>query len=106
MIVTIVHVNVKPEHIEDFIKATQENHQNSIKEPGNLRFDVLQNKDDPAKFILYEAYISPEASAEHKNTPHYIKWKDTVASWMAEPRVGIPYTVIAPTNEALWKTAK
>ncbi len=106
MIVTIVHVTVKPDHIDDFIKATKENHQHSIKEPGNLRFDVLQSKDDPAKFILYEAYISPEASAAHKNTAHYIKWKDTVAGWMAEPRVGIPYTVIAPVDETLWKAGK
>ena len=63
MIVTIVHVHVKPEHVEDFINATKENHNNSIKEPGNLRFDVLQSTEDPTKFILYEAYISPEASA-------------------------------------------
>jgi len=103
MIVNVINVNVKPEHIDDFIKATIENHNNSIKEPGNLRFDVLQCKDDPAKFILYEAYISPQAAAEHKNTAHYTKWRDTVAEWMAQPRQGTTYNVIAPTQEKLWK---
>ena len=103
MIVNVINVHVKPEHIDDFIKATIENHNNSIKEHGNLRFDVLQSNNDPAKFILYEAYISPEAAAEHKNTAHYAKWKDTVAEWMAQPRQGSTYTVIAPTQEKLWK---
>lgn len=103
MIVNIVTVHVKPEHINDFVQATIENHKNSTKEPGNLRFDVLQCKDDPAKFILYEAYISQEAALEHKNTAHYATWKDTVAPWMAKPREGITYTVLAPTEVALWK---
>lgn len=103
MIVNVVNVYVKPEHIEDFKTATIENHKNSIKEPGNLRFDVLQCKDDPTMFILYEAYISQEAALEHKNTAHYATWKDMVACWMAKPREGITYTVIAPTEETLWK---
>ncbi|MCX8124716.1 MAG: antibiotic biosynthesis monooxygenase [Spirochaetes bacterium] len=103
MIVNVVHVYVKSEHIQDFIKATIENHKNSIMEPGNLRFDVLQCQDDPSQFILYEAYKSPEAAAQHKNTSHYAVWKDTVAPWMAKPRQGITYTVIAPAEEKLWK---
>lgn len=96
MIVTIVHVHVKPEHVDDFIKASINNHQNSIKESGNRRFDVLQSPEDPTMFILYEAYDSPEAAAEHKKTAHYAAWRDTVADWMAEPRKGIPYKVIKP----------
>ena len=96
MIVTCVHVWVKPEHIEDFIKATKINHENSIKEPQNMRFDVLQDQGDPSKFILYEAYQSDEGAAAHKQTEHYLTWRDTVAPWMAEPRKGIPYSVIAP----------
>lgn len=103
MIVNVVNVYVKPEYVDDFITATIENHKNSIKEPGNLRFDVLQCKDNPSQFILYEAYISPEAAAEHKNTSHYTIWKDTVAPWMAQPRQGTTYTIIAPTEVALWK---
>ena len=96
MIVTCVHVWVKPEHIEDFIKATKINHENSIKEPQNMRFDVLQYQGDPSKFILYEAYQSDQGAAAHKQTEHYLTWRDTVAPWMAEPRKGIPYSVIVP----------
>ena len=103
MIVTFVHVWVKQEHIDDFIKATIENHQNSIKERGNLRFDVLQDKNDPAKFVLYEAYESEEEAAEHKKTDHYLKWRETVAPWMAKPREGVPHNVIAPLDKGLWK---
>ncbi len=103
MIVNIVTVYVKPEHIQDFIQATLTNHENSIKESGNLRFDVLQCKDDPTKFILYEAYRSPQDAAEHKNTQHYAIWKDTVAPWMAKPREGTTYIIIAPAEVDQWK---
>ena len=102
MIVTFVHVWVKPDHIEDFIKASKENHQNSIKEPGNLRFDLVQDANDPAKFVIYEAYESDEAAAEHKNTNHYKKWRDTVAGWMAQPRKGEKHIILAPTDRSLW----
>ncbi|MBD3392537.1 MAG: antibiotic biosynthesis monooxygenase [Chitinivibrionales bacterium] len=97
MIVTTVMVNVKPEHIEEFVAATVENHEASIREPGNLRFDVLQSDDDPGRFLLYEAYAVPDAAAAHKQTAHYAKWRDTVADWMAEPRTGIKYTAIRPS---------
>lgn len=91
MHVTLVHVTVKPEHIADFIAATRLNHQASIQEPGNIRFDVLQMPEQPERFILYEVYRQAEDAAAHKNTAHYLNWRDTVASWMAEPRQGIPY---------------
>lgn len=96
MIVAVVHVYVKPEHIEDFITASTKNHLNSIKELGNLRFDVLQDVDDPAKFVLYEAYESEEFAAAHKNTSHYLEWRETVASWMAKPREGVKHFSICP----------
>jgi (4S)-4-hydroxy-5-phosphonooxypentane-2,3-dione isomerase len=96
MVVTIVEVNVKPQHIQDFIGATIENHKGSIREPGNMRFDVLQSPQDPSTFLLYEAYDSEESAVAHKNTPHYAKWKDTVAAWMAVPRKGTTYHVICP----------
>lgn len=96
MVVTLVHVSVKPEHVEDFIKATQLNHENSIQEPENMRFDILQDKQNPAKFILYEAYATEAGAAAHKQTAHYLTWRDAVAPWMAEPRQGISYTAIAP----------
>lgn len=97
MLVTMVHVQVKPENVQDFIAATRLNHESSVRETGNRRFDILQSPDDPARFVLYEAYASPEAAAAHKNTPHYSKWRDTVAPWMAVPRVGIPYKGLFPS---------
>jgi len=96
MIVTIVHVEVRPEHVEDFIRATTENHYESVKEPGNLRFDVLRNDAQPNRFLLYEAYENEEKAAAHKLTAHYLKWRETVASWMASPREGIRHTAIVP----------
>ena len=103
MIVTIVNIAVKPEHLDAFIKATIENHQNSIREKGNLRFDVLQHRDDPSLFTLYEAYDSDEAAAAHKTTAHYLKWRDAVEPWMAQPRQGIAHQVIAPPDQSEWK---
>jgi autoinducer 2-degrading protein len=96
MTVTIVHVQVKPEHIEAFIRATTINHHQSVKEPGNMRFDVLQNREDPTKFALYEAYDNETAAAGHKETPHYLEWKETVAPWMAVPREGVKYQGLHP----------
>ena len=96
MHVTLVHVSVKPGHIDDFIEATRLNHEASVQEPGNRRFDVLQSPDDPARFILYEAYASSGDAAAHKETAHYLAWRETVADWMAEPRRGIGYTGLYP----------
>lgn len=96
MIVTTVIIQVKPEFIENFISECTKNHKNSIKEPGNMRFDILQSKEDPTKFLLYEAYESLEHSAAHKQTAHYESWKNAVAPWMAEPRKGIQYKAICP----------
>lgn len=96
MIVTIVHVVVKPEFIEVFKTASKENHEHSIKEPGNLRFDILQDAQYPGKFVLYEAYQSEQTAAAHKETQHYQKWRDTVAPWMAKPREGIKYVMLHP----------
>lgn len=102
VIVTCVTVYVKPEHIDDFIAATLENHKNSIREQGNLRFDVLQCSNDRTRFLLYEAYESEEASQQHKQTEHYLKWRDAVADFMARPREGIAHSVIAPASIELW----
>ena len=92
MQVTFVHVHVKPEHLAEFIEATHKNHEASVQEPGNLRFDVVQSKDDETRFVLYEAYASEEAAVAHKQTAHYLAWRDTVADWMvAPPRKGVSY---------------
>jgi autoinducer 2-degrading protein len=102
MIVTCVKVQVKPDRIEDFKKATMANHNESVKEPGNLRFDLLQDAKEPDQFLIYEAYESDEAAAAHKTTPHYAKWRDTVADWMAQPRQGIKYNIVVPSDKSKW----
>ena len=93
---TLVHVTVKPGHIDEFIEASRLNHEASVQEPGNRRFDVLQSPDDPARFVLYEAYVSAGDAAAHKQTSHYLAWRETVADWMAEPRRGEPWTGLYP----------
>ena len=96
MIVTIVHVHVKPEHIDEFIRVTVKNHEHSVMEPGNIRFDVLQKAENPVEFALYEAYEDEKAAAAHKETAHYLEWRETVAAWMEEPRVGVRYNILKP----------
>lgn len=96
MHVTLVHVQVKPQHIEEFIVATHENHLHSVQEPGNRRFDVLQSPLDPTLFVLYEAYATEADAAAHKQTVHYLKWRDSVAAWMAVPRQGVSYEGLYP----------
>ena len=98
MMVTCVHVKVKPEFVDAFIAASTANHNASVKEPGNLRFDFLRMADDPCRFMLYEAYSSAEAAAAHKNPAHYAVWRDTVQEMMAEPREGIKYDMLKPTD--------
>lgn len=98
MHVTLVHVQVKPERVNDFIEACRVNHVRSIEEVGNRRFDVLQDTHDPTKFILYEAYITAEQAAAHKETPHYREWRDAVAGMMAKPREGVPYEGLFPVD--------
>ncbi|MBN1286563.1 MAG: antibiotic biosynthesis monooxygenase [Anaerolineae bacterium] len=96
MYVACVTAFVKPEHVDRFIEATLENARNSRQEPENVRFDVLQAEDDPTRFFLYEVYRTKEGSAAHKKTPHYLKWRETVADWMAEPRVGVTHNSLFP----------
>lgn len=96
MHVALFHVSVKPEDINDFIAATRANHEASIQEAGNRRFDVLQDVNDASQFILYEAYTTPEAAAAHIQTPHFLTWRDTVAKMMAKPWQGFSYQGLFP----------
>lgn len=96
MHVTLVHVHVVNKYIDEFIAATEKNHQASIQEPGNRRFDILQSNDDPTRFVLYEAYANAEEAAAHKQTSHYLQWRESVADWMASPREGILYKGLFP----------
>ncbi len=96
MYVTIVHVWVKPESVKGFVEATRANHLASVQEPGNRRFDVLRDADDPNKFVLYEAYASAEDAAAHKDTAHYLTWRETVAEMMSQPRQGVTHLGLFP----------
>ena len=98
MHVTLVHVHVKPDSVAAFIDATRLNHEASVKEPGNRRFDVLRDPADPTRFILYEAYATAEDAAAHKQTAHYAIWRDAVADMMAEPRQGVPMQALFPAG--------
>ncbi|MBI2331076.1 MAG: antibiotic biosynthesis monooxygenase [Chloroflexi bacterium] len=98
MNIVLVHVHVKPEVVEAFKQASLENASNSVKEEGIARFDVIQQADDPTRFILVEVYKTTEAQSAHKETAHYLKWRDTVADMMAEPRQGIKYGNIFPED--------
>jgi (4S)-4-hydroxy-5-phosphonooxypentane-2,3-dione isomerase len=100
----IVHVDihVKPEFVEQFIVATIDNASNSVQEPGVVRFDFVQQADDPTRFVLVEIYLTPADGDTHKQTAHYARWRDTVANMMVEARVGTKYVNILPTDEN-WK---
>jgi (4S)-4-hydroxy-5-phosphonooxypentane-2,3-dione isomerase len=91
-----VHVHVKLDCVEAFRAATIENARNSVKEPGVVRFDVIQQQDDPTRFVLIEVYRTVEATAAHKETAHYKTWRDVVADMMAEPRTSVKF------NEVFW----
>ena len=99
MFIVHVFVHVKPQNIEDFKAASLQNACESVKEPGVARFDVIQQKDDPTRFVLVEVYRTSDDPARHKETAHYQKWRDTVADMMAEPRSAIKYTNIFPDEQ-------
>jgi autoinducer 2-degrading protein len=104
MQVMIVHVSVMPEYLEDFRAATLDNAARSLEEPGVARFDVLQDHEHPTEWVLLEVYRSAEAPARHKETPHYLRWRDAVAPMMASPREGRRYQSVFP-GEHGWDAA-
>ncbi|HZO99205.1 MAG TPA: putative quinol monooxygenase [Terriglobia bacterium] len=99
MLIVHVHARVKPEFIDAFKEATLANASNSVKEPGIARFDVIQQEDDPAHFVLIEVYRNEEATARHKETAHYAAWRDTVEKMLVEPRTRVRYTNVFPSDE-------
>jgi autoinducer 2-degrading protein len=101
LLVVHVHVHVKPDCIDAFWGATVENARNSVMEPGIARFDVVQQADDPTRFVLVEVYKSPDAPAKHKETAHYAAWRDAVADMMAEPRTSVKFANVFP-DDAGW----
>jgi (4S)-4-hydroxy-5-phosphonooxypentane-2,3-dione isomerase len=98
MLVVHVHVQVKPECTEAFRAATLANAQASVKEPGIARFDVVQQADDPTRFVLVEVYRDEQAPAKHKETTHYSAWRDAVAPMMAQPRSSVKFTNVFPSD--------
>jgi len=101
MLVVHVHVHVKPECVEGFKQATLDNARKSVNEAGIARFDVVQQADDASRFVLIEVYRDPDAPARHKETAHYVRWRDTVAPMMAEPRTSVKFANLFP-EDADW----
>ena len=105
MLIVHVFVHVTPDSVDAFRAATIENARNSVQEPGIVRFDVIQQDDDPTQFVLVEIYRDAEAPARHKETAHYAVWRDTVASMMGEPRRSVKYHEIFP-EPAGWERSR
>jgi len=103
MVIVHVSVHVKPEHVAAFAEATRENARNSVQEPGVVRFDVLQQEDDPTRFLLMEIYRTGADPALHKMTSHYLTWVETVEPMMAEPRTRARYVTVSPDDAARWE---
>lgn len=99
MVIVHVFVRVRAECVDAFKAATVENARNSVKEPGIARFDVVQQQDDPTRFVLVEVYRTVEDPARHKETAHYRTWRDVVEGMMAEPRQGVKHSNIFPGDE-------
>jgi (4S)-4-hydroxy-5-phosphonooxypentane-2,3-dione isomerase len=99
MFIVHVFVDVKPDRVEDFKSASIENARNSLEEPGIARFDVIQQQDDPSRFVLVEVYRTANDPARHKETPHYQKWRESVEEMMVSPRQSIKYQNIFPGDE-------
>ena len=106
MLIVHVFVHVNPHRVDAFIAATLENARNSVQEPGIIRFDVVQQDDDPTRFLLIEIYRTPQDPGHHKETAHYAAWRDKVETWMAEPRRSVKYHALFPDEAAEWERAR
>jgi len=102
MIAYCVSVSVRHGFEDDFKKATSLNRDETLKEEGSLRFDILQSENESGQFMLYEVYRSEEAVLAHKETSHYKNWREKVAPWMASNRRGEKFLVVRPETEKNW----
>jgi autoinducer 2-degrading protein len=102
MLVVHVHVRVRPGQADDFLAVTLDNARASLTEPGVLRFDVIQDQEDPGHVVLVEVYRDDGASAAHKQTAHYATWRDRVADMLAEPRRSEKYSAVFPAGDRAW----
>jgi autoinducer 2-degrading protein len=103
MLVVHVDVHVRPERVAEFLEATLANAQASVREPGVLRFDVVQDQADPAHVVLVEVYRDGDAPAAHKATAHYATWRDAVEDMMARPRASTRFSAVFPAGESGWE---
>jgi autoinducer 2-degrading protein len=99
LVIVHVYAHVKPDAVEAFRAASLDNARQSVQEPGVARFDVIQSVEDPTRFVLVEAYRTPDAPAAHKDTAHYKRWRDAVADLMAEPRTAARYVNVFPDDQ-------
>jgi len=106
MLIVHVFVHVNRHRVDDFIAATLENARNSVQEPGIIRFDLVQQDDDPTRFLLIEIYRTPQDPARHKETVHYATWRDTVETMMAEPRRSVKYHALFPDAASEWERGR
>ncbi len=106
MLIVHVHVRVSPDAVDAFVAASLENARQSVQEPGVVRFDVVQQDDDPTRFLLVEIYRTADDPARHKATAHYATWRDAVESMMAEPRRSVRYRAHFPAEVARWETER
>ena len=104
MLIVHVHVRVRPGRTADFLAATLVNARASLGEPGVVRFDVIQDNDDPNHVVLVEVYRDADGAAAHKQEPHYATWRDTVAEMMAEPRASAKFSAVFPAGPGDWAT--
>lgn len=102
-LVVHVHVHVSADHVAEFIEASRKNASASLREPGVVRFDLVQNETDPTRFVLVEVYRDDEAPARHKQTTHYLAWRDAVEPWMASPRSSTRFRAVYP-EPVRWET--
>lgn len=98
MLIVLVFIHVKPDQVEPFKEITLDNARNSIREEGIERFDIIQQHDDPNRFVLIEVYNNTEAPARHKETNHYNRWRYSVEDMMAEPRYSLKYKNVFPDD--------
>ena len=98
MFVTLVTVHVKPDRVDDFIDLIRPNHEGSVREPGNLRFDVLQSVEDPTRFVLHEWYIDEASALAHRETAHYLAFREQIDDLQAEPRQGVRFHGLFPVT--------
>ena len=98
LLIVHVHIHVKAECVNAFLDATRANAENSRREPGVLRFDVIAQRDDSTRYVLVEIYRDEAAAAAHKQTAHYAAWRDVATDMMAEPRTSARYVNVSPDD--------